>query len=595
MAENRYPLDLSGTLPSNKVVQKRTLNMTSKMGDKFFIPEDAPFFAEGHVIYKTGTPTPLVRGIDYELIFDYPDIFIRTQKEVFGGVKFKNRNIAGEVRIEMQVVGGPFLQPIPNILETVARNKTNVNTATWGELAGVPAGFPVLNHPMISDDFTGFGEMNTTLRGIEAALLANGPGGGGGDAAMVALRAHIQNPTNAHNKSAVGLGNVPNFAMTTYEEADLGVNNKLTSPAIVKYLISKYSGISSIQTIQLQITAINREIVLLQQGLQDNNIKVAQLTTRVNDLNNQFTSVKQEFANILIYVNDLGASIENIQGLVTDTKNQVADALNRVSAMEQTVSQIKLENENIGTELGKINNDLTGLSNRVDTLEQTSMTMALTVTKLNNMTLYPIRRFIRAGSFHFSVRPGETRQITLIGAGGAGGVLIPVGEDGLVEPRGRKGGDTVLYLNTEVTNGTQATGEIVLQARGGYGGQSSKQSSGGIDVFGKGGPGGQTTYTGLFNIITNAIGAGGLDGSATPGNNNSGGTGQTIEGKVFGNGGAAVGTVGSGGAGAMIIATVKNNYNFDLDFTVRVGDSPENILGNNLTGAGSGLFIIDIA
>lgn len=595
MAEYRYPLDLSGTLPGNRVIQKRTLNMMSKMGDKFFIPDNAPFFAEGAVVYKTGTPTPLVRGVDFEFIFDYPDIFLRTQKEVFGGVKFKDRNISGEVRIEMQVVGGPFLQPIPNILETVARNKTNVNTCTWGELAGVPAGFPVLNHPMISDDFTGFGEMNTTLRGIEAALLANGPGGGGGDAAMVALRAHIQNPTNAHNKSAVGLGNVPNFSMSTYEEADLGVNNKLTSPALVKYLISKYSGISSITTIQSQIAGLNREVVALQQGLQDNNIKVSQLNTRVTDLSNQFTSVKQEFANILIYINDLGGSIENIQGVVTDIKNQVTDALARVTAMEQTVAQIKLENENISTVLAKINNDLTGLSNRVDTLEQTSMTMALSITKLNNATLYPLRRFINTGSFHFSIRAGETRQLTLIGAGGAGGILIPVGEDGITDPRGRKGGDTVLYLNTDLTNGNNIAGEIVLRANGGFGGQSSKQSGSGIDKFGKGGAGGQTAYTGMFNIITNAIGAGGLDGSTTASGNNAGAIGQTIQGKSFGSGGAALGTVGSGGAGAMIVASITNTHTFDLDFTVRVGDAGENIFGNNLVPATPGLFAIDLA
>lgn len=595
MSEYRFPLDLSGTLASNFVTQTRTLNMTSKMGDKFFIPENAPFFAEGLVVYKVGTPTPLVRGIDYELIFSYPDIFLRTQKEVYGGVKFKNRNISGEIRIQMHILGGPFLQPIPNILETVARNKTNVNTATWGELAGVPAGFPVLNHPMISDDFTGFGEVNTTLRGIEAALLAAAGGGGNDAGAMAALRAHILNPTLAHQKSAVGLGNVPNFAVTTYEEADLGVNNKLTTPAIVKYLIAKYSGIASIQTIQQQIAVLNRDLITVQQGLQDNNVKIANLTTRVNDLSNKFDSVRQEFANLLIYVNDLGASIENIQSLVQDIRTQVNDALNRVSAMESTVNQIKLENENIGAELTKIIADIAGLSTRTDALEQTSMTLALSLTKLNNMTLYPLRRFISTGSFHFSIRPGESRQITLVGAGGAGGVLIPVGEEGLVSPRGEKGGDTVLVLNTELSNGINSTGTIVLRANGGWGGQSSKQSASGVEVFGKGGAGGQTTATGLFSVITNAIGAGGVDGNNGVPGNNAGGQGNQIEGKSFGSGGASTSVAGSGGAGAMIIARVTNTYNFDLEFTVSVGKTSDNIYGNNLLSASPGLFAIDLA
>lgn len=595
MATYRYPLDILGTSPSNRVTQTRTLNMTTKMGDKFFIPENAPFFAEGCEIYKVGSPTPLVRGIDYELIFNFPDIFQITEKNIYGGVKFKNRNISGQVRIDAQILGGPFLQPVQNILETIARNKTNVNTATWGELAGVPAGFPVLDHTMISDDEIGYGEINTTLRDI-AALLAGMTGGGtGGDGTALALiRSHISNPTNAHNKSAVGLSNVPNFALSTYEEADLGVNNRLVSPALTKYLISKYSGLQSITSIQQQVNIINRDILVLQQGLQENNINVGNLDDQVTSLNNQFENVRLEFANILIYVNDLGGSIENIQNLIQDTKLQVEEALIRVSEMESIVNQIQFENGNISSELLRINTDLNGLSNRTDALETTMLTMALSIAKINNAVLYPIRRFIQEGSYHFSVSPGETRQITLIGTGGAGGIVIPLGQDGVVEPRGAKGGDTVLVLNTDITNGINSAGEIVLRADGGYGGQCSKQSAGGIDYFGKSGPGGNTAYTGLFNIISNSIGAGGVDGNGSVGPSHAGAIGHQVQGKTFGSGGAAPIAAATGSAGAKIVAKITNTFNFDLEFTVKVGEAPHNILTNNYTPAAPGLFIIEI-
>lgn len=596
MANYRYPLDLLGENPNNRISQTRTLNMTTKMGDKFFIPADAPFFEDGLVLYKVGTPTPLVRGIDFELIFDLPDLFQLTQKNIYGGVKFKDRAISGQVRIEIQVLGGPFLQPVQNTLETIARNKTNVNTATWGEIAGIPSGFPVLNHPMISDDFTSFGDVNTTLREIVSALLASGGGGGGNDgSALVALLAHINNPTLAHNKSAVGLGNVPNFALSTYEEADLGVNNKLTSPALVKYLISKYSGLSTIQTIQQQINIINRDVQTLQQNVQENNINVANLTASVKRLSDQFDNVRQEFANVLIYINDLGLSIENIQGIIQDVRQQVESALQRVSEMEQTVSQIQLQNEEILSELNRLSKLVTNLSTRTDALEQTSLSMSLIIANLNNMTLYPIRRFISAGSFHFSVKPGETRQITVIGAGGAGGVLIPLGQDGLVEPRGNKGGDTTLWLNTDLTNGNGKIGEVVLQAGGGFGGQCSKQSASGVEVFGIGGPGGLTQYTGLFTIKTNGVGAGGVNGNGTPGTSHAGAIGQSIQGKSFGSGGAAPTTAATGGAGAIIVAELTNTFTFDLNFTVNVGLAPSNILGNNFTPAAPGLFIIELS
>lgn len=595
MAMYRYPLDLLGDLPSNRVTQTRTLNVATKMGDKFFIPADAPFFAEGCVLYKVGTPTPLVRGIDYELVFDYPDIFPLTQKEVFGGVKFKDRKINGQVRIEMQVLGGPFLQPVQNILETVARNKTNVNTATWGELAGVPEGFPVLEHQHISDDWVGFGEINSTLRDIGALLAGMTGGGGGGDGTALALiRTHMSNPTNAHNKAAVGLPNVPNYAMATYNEADLGVNNKLVSPALTKYMISKYSGLATIETIQQEITVINRDVRILQQGLQENNIHVAQLDNHVSELAMKFENVRQEFANVLIYINDLGGSIENIQNLIQDTKAQVEDAINRVTEMETIVNQIKLDNEHNLAELQRISTALTGLTNRVDALEQTSLATALAINKLNSSVLYPIRRFISQGSYHFSVQPGETRQLTLIGAGAAGGIVIPIGQDGVVDPRGQRGGDTVLILNTDTSNGINSVGVVVLKAEGGIGGQSSKQSAGGIDYFGKGGAGGMTSYTGLFNIITNAIGAGGVDGNGSAGPSHAGATGQQVQGKNFGYGGAAPIGAGTGGAGAMIVAKITNTFNFDLEFTIQVGEAPRNIPSNNFTPAAPGLFMIDI-
>lgn len=594
MADYRYPLDLLGENPTNKVTQTRTLNMSTKTGDKFFIPADAPFFGESIVVFKVGTPTPLVRGIDYELIFDLPDIFTLTQKNIYGGIKFKDRNISGQVRVEMQVLGGPFLQPVQNTLETIARNKTNVNTATWGEIASIPAGFPVLNHTQISDDIIGFGEINTTLREILSALLANGGGGGEQGSALVALLAHINNPTLAHNKSAVGLANVPNYAVSTYEEADLGVNNKLTTPALVKYLIVKYSGLSTVQSIQQQITVINRDLTLLQQNMTENNINVANLENSVTTLSNQFQSVREEFSNVLIYINDLTSSIENIQGIVQNIKVQIESALETVNQMDFTVNQLKIQNENIENEISNLLINSNEMGSRVTAAEESILDLSINVSNLSTMTLYPTRRFISAGSFHFSIKKGESRQVTLIGAGGAGGVLIPIGQEGLVEPRGQKGGDTTLWLNTDLTNGANSIGNVVLKAEGGFGGQSSKQSAAGVDFFGQPGPGGQTTYTGLFNILTNSFGASGVPGNGAPGTSHSGAIGQTIQGKSFGDGGAASMTAATGSAGALIVATITNTYNFDLNFTVEVGKGPSNIIGNNYTPASPGLFIIEL-
>ncbi len=596
MANYRLPLDLTGTLASNRVTQTRTLNMTSKMGDKFIIPADAPFFADNLVITKVGTATPMTRGVDYELIFEYPDLFQMTQKYIYGGIKFKNRNITGQVTLVLQALGGPFLQPVQNTLETIARNKTNVNTATWGELAGVPAGFPVLNHPQTSDDFTGFGQIQSTLNdGIALLLAGTGGGTGSSDAAMALIRSHMTNPSNAHTKAAVGLGSVPNFSMATYEESDLGVNNRFTSPAIVKYLIGKYSGLTAITDIQTHLNVIDRDVGAIQQGLEQNNISVSQISQRVSGLDNSFQNVRQEFSNVLTYVNDLGSSIENIQYVVEGVRTQIEDSLRRVSDMEALVGQIRIENENINSVLSTLSEGISGLSSRTTAVEINLATAIKDIAKLNTTLLYPLRRFISAGSYNFSIKPNETRVITLVGPGGGGGIVIPTDKVGVMPGYGNRGSDTYLILNTDLSNGINTNGDVVARAEAGGGGQSSIQGANGIEHFGVGGVGGQTTYTGLFTVINNVIGAGGLNAETIVPVNHPGAAGQTIQGKKYADGGASPSLAGSGAAGAMIILSITNTYQWDLEFTAVVGEAPRNVTGNNLQPAAPGLFFIDIA
>lgn len=598
MAEFRYPLDLSGTNPSNKVTQTRTLNMTTKNGDKFFIPSDAPFYGESVIITRASSNTPLVRGVDYELIFDYPDLFETTQKYIFGGVKFKDRNISGQVTIQMQVMGGPFLQPVQNTLESIARNRTNVNTATWGELAGVPAGFPVLNHVMESDDMVGFGDLNTTIKEFTALILeylGGGTGGGGSNAAIALIQAHIANPTNAHSKSAVGLGNVPNYAVSTFAEADLGVNNKLVTPAISKYLISRYSGISDILAIQQQIIQINRSIVDLSTSQNTVNINVSNLTQQVNQLNQNFEMVKQEFNNLKTYVQDLSGNIQTITDLVNTLREQVNSALQTISSMQTTVNRISQENVEINTTLGQLKTNLDKLNLSVSDLTNKVNDLDDDLNKVKGYVLYPIRRFIPAGTYHFNIAPGEKRTITLYGPGGGGGVMIPVGRNNVTDIRGENATDTVLYLNTDLTNGMNNVGKVILKAGGGRGGYSTTQSATGIEVYGKGGAGGVTSSDNFVIIIANGLGQAGIDGSSAPTGSHPGGTGNTVQGIVFGNGGASNQACGSGGAGAFIRAEIKNDKTFDLMFTIQVGVAGKNAAENNLVAAGSGLAIIELS
>lgn len=603
MSNYRYPLDLLGTSAANRVTQLRTLNMSTKNGEKFFIPTNAPFFrGEGaltHTVKLVGASTNLVEGVDYKLVLEYTDIFQVTQKPVFGGILFKNRSIAGQIQFTAQVLGGEFLQPIQNILETVVRNKSNINTATWGEIAGVPAGYPVLDHTHESTDIVGIGEVVNVLREYVALALeilsGNGGGGSGGQNAIALIEAHKANPVNAHQKSAVGLGNVPNFGAANFDEADQGVNNKLTTPSIVRYMINKFSGIESINNINRMLTEINRDILNLQNSNVTMSTDIANLKRDVKSIQDGFRDIRQEFANVLLYIQDLSVTIQDIQNAVNGALQQVQTISVRMSKIETSFDAMVINVEKNKTDIAALRADFDELKGINDGLEEVMTETVKRMNKLEEANLYPIRRFIPQGTFHFRIKPGEKRLLSLYAAGGGGGILKPFREEHQSDNRGEHGGDTVLWLNTDVSNGMNNVGKIVLKAEGGKAGWSSTQTNTGIDVYGKGGRGGNTEFDGtIVAVKNNGIGKGGEDGKASASGSHAGGVGNNVQGKVFGNGGSAINTVGSGGAGGFISAEIENTFTFDLVFTLIVGAVGKNAEGNALTQAGPGLGYIDL-
>lgn len=596
MADYRYPLDLSGTNSANKVKQTRTLNMTTKNGDSFFIPADAPFFGDSVVIIKNGTNTPLTEGLDYELIFDFPDIFDLTQKKVYGGVKFKDRKMTGQVTITMQVVGGEFLQPVQNILETTARNKTNVSTATWGELAGVPAAFPVLDHTNQSTDLVGFNELNISFKEWSALLLEWISGGTGNNSnnMLSLLQAHINNNTSAHSKSAVGLGNVPNYSIATFDEADLGVNNKLITPGIVKYLIGKYSGISEINAINTSIIQINKTLLTISTSQQQLGEDQAKLNTSYKTVVESFNLVKNEFANLKLYIQDLTVNIETVNQTINTIKLQVDNSLEKVQSMQSKVENISTDNLQIKTNLATLSADLETIKLDISGLGKDLRDLTTRVDQVFTTLIYPNRRFISTGTYHFSIKPGQTRQVSLYAPGGGGGMMIPIGEEDVSDARGDNATDSILYLNTDTTNGTPTVGKIILRALGGRGGFSTTQAPTGIEKYGKGGAGGKVYVDNFATSISQGVGSSGIDGGGDATGSHAGAKGQTVQGIPIGDGGASNKACGSGGAGGFVVATIKNTFDFDLMFTMQIGTPGKNASANDLLEAKPGLGIIEI-
>lgn len=101
----RYPLDLTGTKPTNLVVGEMHL-LLGYAGTTYrpFVLTHGGFYSDSFVLYDKDR-NPLSRDVDYVLVYRYDHIKERTGLDCFGGVVVINPELNQRVYVKAQMVG----------------------------------------------------------------------------------------------------------------------------------------------------------------------------------------------------------------------------------------------------------------------------------------------------------------------------------------------------------------------------------------------------------------------------------------------------------------------------------------------------------
>ncbi|MNZ21801.1 hypothetical protein D3C78_388820 [compost metagenome] len=206
----------------------------------YIIPRSGPFYAEtvklrlypaGANVNNPAGGQPLEEGVHYNFGYHFAHASHTIGLPVYGAITFYDRNLAGQLRMEFQTIGGEWVLDDQKYAELLLNVAYNPRIGTWEQVVELPHQFPVVNHDFNIDDFVGMSEVVDELSDIEQAILQKNAGG---------LADHVADKSNPHDvtKTQVGLGLVDNFPTATVGEAQAGVlNTRFMTPLRVKQLI----------------------------------------------------------------------------------------------------------------------------------------------------------------------------------------------------------------------------------------------------------------------------------------------------------------------------------------------------------------------
>lgn len=255
----RYPLDLSGRHPDNKVVGER--HGPFGPGNRAFVLNYGPFFAKSFVLKNATTGQPLRPRDDYKVVQTFIEPTLRTGLLVCSIVIIEQPAYGIEVEADYQVLGGDFslsTTALENMLDSLANDNRPVH---WGQIIGKPEAFPPTPHLHDINDTFGWQYVVAALESIRQAILVGDQdaeddfyayvdakfGDAMAEIGVVAddLARHLADLDNPHvvTKEQLGLGNVGNYGLATPEVAALNISNQtLITPFLVPYAVQFHTG-----------------------------------------------------------------------------------------------------------------------------------------------------------------------------------------------------------------------------------------------------------------------------------------------------------------------------------------------------------------
>ena len=238
MAKPTYPWNPFQTLITANVVGE-IIKPGTELVRMEFVPRGAPFFAKDFVLYKQGSNTPLVFGLDY--VFAHPfDKFIDGYKRnVFGSVILL-KPVTGALLADYGSIGGPFILDDVAFATLVANIMNSPRQVDWTNLSSVPLTFPSDPHPHPAVQTYDYYDMMVSIRSLILAISYTSDG----QTVAGVLEEHINKrliEAHAADKTDLGLDNVDNISAGVSADLAGSSANKIMTVALFKEGLRKFS------------------------------------------------------------------------------------------------------------------------------------------------------------------------------------------------------------------------------------------------------------------------------------------------------------------------------------------------------------------
>lgn len=164
-----YPLDLTGTALSNKIVGDVTTFTSPE--SRSFVPAAGPFYVFNMILRNNVTGQLLAPKTDYMVEYLLPEPSMASGKEVAGLIRVINIDI-NSVSMDYHVIGGVHGNSVTMLQQYLADNPITPINPVWGEIPDMQVQYPPAAHLTDMATVFGLGPLVNVIEGVRKAILS---------------------------------------------------------------------------------------------------------------------------------------------------------------------------------------------------------------------------------------------------------------------------------------------------------------------------------------------------------------------------------------------------------------------------------------
>lgn len=315
LGKRKYPVDLSGTSPDNKVTDERHKIYAEW---RAIVPDHAPFYSSTVRIHLNG------RDLRVEEDYVFKDLdaekTAKSNQSVYNTIVFKDNGLVGDVYITYQCYGDPIYPGVlSKYIEQLKEDHRNIN---WVNINNKPLFYPPEPHQHFANDVYGLGPMARGLHAIAQALVAM---------------------HGAGNQQVYGI--VQNFASTINRRMD-AFDDQVRTMKSVDTVIAEVRGQTNeaVDGIRTEILTGLREGTIPTQGMTDEQ-RTEVLATAREEWQRKATELASADSSFRTTLNSYRVRIERLEArpVTTDNGNNsgiTAEALETMFANRPEITRI---------------------------------------------------------------------------------------------------------------------------------------------------------------------------------------------------------------------------------------------------------------